>query len=271
MCYRLLAIDLDDTLLDNKCCVSPRTKEAIKKALDKGLYVTLATGRMYRSALPYALELGMDVPLITYQGALVKTSVTKEILYHRPVPLELAKEVIREGEKRGFPSNIYLDDRLYVDRMTPEAEGYLKLAKVPAKEVGDLSSFLTEEPTKVLLMGEESKLNELWPQMAQKFGKQLYITKSKPNFLEFTHPDATKGQGLVAVSRFLGVKKEEIMVFGDSYNDLELFKYAGFSVAMGNAREEVKKQADYITQNNDDDGVAEAIEKLVLNDSGCGR
>jgi len=264
MGFRLLAIDLDDTLLDSRCCISPRAKNAIKEARAKGVFVTLATGRMFRSALPYARELQIDVPLITYQGALVMTSVTKEMLYHRSIPLALARQVVQEGIKEKLSINVYIDDTLYVARITPEIKAYTEIANVPAVEVGSLAAFLNRDPTKILLLGDERRLQEIWDSSAHRFGDALYITKSKGNYLEFTHPLATKGEGLKAVARHLHIKKEEILVFGDSYNDLELFKYAGYAVAMGNARNEIKQRADYVTKANNEDGVAEAIEKLVL-------
>lgn len=264
MTFRLIASDLDDTLLDSRCCISSRVKETIKRARDRGVYVTIATGRMYRSAVMFAEELEIDVPLITYQGALVKTSVTKEVMYHRTVPLELAKEVISHGESEGLAINLYVDDQLFVSKITPEAERYSAVIRVPVQAVGSLQRFLNQDPTKILMIGDEKRLDLLWAEEQEKFGDTLYITKSKPNFLEFTHPQATKGLALSAVAEHLGVAREEIIAFGDSFNDLELLRAAGFGVAMGNARDELKREADYVTASHDDDGVAAAIEKFVL-------
>ncbi|ATW25912.1 Cof-type HAD-IIB family hydrolase [Candidatus Formimonas warabiya] len=264
MSFKLIAVDLDDTLLDSKCCISPRVKEAMKKARSQGVFVTFATGRMYASAVLYAQELGIDLPLITYQGALVKTSATGEVLLHKTIPLDLAREVIQEGEKVGLQTYIYLDDRLYVSVITPEVAAYEKMIRVQATAVGDLGHFLNQEPTKILYLWPEGDLSALWNRMTDLFGRRLYMTKSAPCYVEFTHPETSKGNGLRAVADYLGVKKEEIIVFGDSYNDLDLFRQAGFAVAMGNAWDEVKKAADYVTCSNDEDGVAEAIENLVL-------
>ncbi|MDD2496953.1 MAG: Cof-type HAD-IIB family hydrolase [Desulfitobacteriaceae bacterium] len=262
--FKLIASDLDDTLLDSRGIISPRTKAAIKKAREKGVYVTLATGRMYRSAVCFAEELEIDVPLITYQGALVKTSTTREVMYHRPVPLELARQVIAHGEEKGLTVNLYVEDSLFVKELTPEAARYARVARVPIEAVGDLQKFLDQEPTKVLLIGNEKILEPFWTEEKEKFGESLYITKSKPYFLEYTHPQATKEEGLMAVARHLGVAREEIIAFGDNYNDIDLLRYAGFGVAMSNAPEQVKKEADYVTGSNIDEGVAEAIEKFVL-------
>ena len=264
MKYRLIATDLDDTLLDENCRISPRTKEALRLAQAQGAYVTIATGRMYQSALVYAEELGLDLPLITYQGALVKTSVSKEVIYHRTIPLDLAHQVIEHGMANHLTVNLYLHDQLYVSQLTTAAQHYSHVVRVRAQAVGDLQRFMEEEPTKLLFIGEEKAMDLLWQQEKQIFGDRLYITKSKPKFLEFTHPQATKGYGLATVAEHLGVAKSEIIAFGDSYNDLDLLRGAGLAVAMGNARDELKKEADYITASNVEDGVAAAIEKFVL-------
>lgn len=265
MTIKLIASDLDGTLLNNQREISSRTKEAILRAREMGVVFTLATGRMYRSALPFALELGIDVPLITYQGALVKTSMSKEVIYHRPLPVELAKEIISIGEKEKYNINVYLNDEIYIHRETETIKDYCRAVKVPYTVVDDLSLFLDQDPTKVLFIGEEEPLVNLWGILNKKFENQAYITKSSPHFLEFTHPKANKGEGIFAIAQGLGIKKEEIMAFGDNFNDIELLGAAGIAVAMGNAREELKEKADYITGTNDQDGVAEGIEKFVLN------
>jgi len=260
---RLVAIDLDGTLLDNDLAISFRAKQAIRRAREQGVQVTLATGRMYASAVVYAEELDLDVPLITYQGALVKTSRSGEVLYRRHVPLALARQVIMEARDRGFHVNVYLDDRLYVEAMTGRARDYARIARVPLHPVGDLVEFIREDPTKVLVVAEEQKLDAWARECREFFGQDLYITKSLPHFLEFLHPEATKGRGLTAVAQALGIPPAEIMAIGDSFNDLEMFKFAGLAVAMGNARREIREAADYVTLANDDDGVAEALEKFV--------
>jgi Cof subfamily protein (haloacid dehalogenase superfamily) len=264
MTIKLIASDLDGTLLNENCRISKRTKEAIKCAEKKGVLFTFATGRMYRSALPFAEELGLDLPLITYEGALVKTSRTKEVISHRPLDMDLAKEVITIGDKRNFSINVYVDDEIYVHRETEAVRDYCRVVRVPYTKVDHLQSFLEKSPTKVLYIGAEEELVRLWGELEEEFGDQVYITKSTPHFLEFTHPQATKGDGIQVLSQMLNIKKEEIMAFGDNFNDLPLLGSAGLAVAMENGREELKKEADYVTASNREDGVAQAIEKFVL-------
>ncbi|GAB6179412.1 Cof-type HAD-IIB family hydrolase [Desulfotomaculum defluvii] len=262
--YKMIAIDLDDTLLNTNLKISPRNKEYIKRAKEAGIHVTLATGRMFCSALPYAKELELNLPLITYQGALVKEAQTGEVLIHRPVPLEQAREVIEWGSKLGYHVNVYVNDTLYVEKITPEAEAYQKISRIPAQPVGNLLHFLKEAPTKVLLIGGSEELDTLQEEMTKQYGSTIHICKSKPHFLEFSHPMATKGNALDTLAKGWGLTPAQVIAIGDAPNDLEMIEYAGLGVIMANGDPAVKAKADYVTQSNDNDGVAEVIEKFVL-------
>lgn len=264
--YKLVAIDLDDTLLPNDLTISPRVKEILQQVKDRGIIITLATGRMYRSALPFAQQLAIEVPLITYQGALIINSLTGEILSHYAVPLEQAREIISLVKADfGFHINTYVEDNLYVEGITQEAAGYAKIAGVPLNQVGNILDFLDQEPTKLLFIAAEKQLDALAIRLEQSYSGSLYITKSKPNFLEVLNLKANKGQALETLAQRLKINQGEIMAFGDSYNDLEMLRYAGTAVVMGNARAEIKAVADYVTLSNNEDGVADALEKLILN------
>jgi len=262
--FRLIAVDIDDTLLNDRIEVSTANREALQNAMDVGVAVTIATGRMFRSALPVAEKLGIRTPIITYQGALIRDTVTKEILCERPVPLQLAQMVLEEGYRADIHMNVYVGDSLFVDRITPEGKGYAKLAEVDINPVGNLSDFLKQAPVKILFIADPGVLDRLNRELQDKFGASLYITKSKPNYLEFMHPESTKKSGLEALAQRYGIKQEEIMAIGDSYNDIDMLEYAGMGVAMGNAPDEIKEKADYVTADNNEDGVAKAVEKFIL-------
>lgn len=264
---KLIAIDLDDTLLRTDCTISQRAQAAIKAAIARGVAVTLATGRMYRSARPYALELGLDLPLITYQGALIKSGLSGEELWHRPLPPELAADLINLARAEGIHANIYLDDHLYVERDTAEAQAYSRLARVPYTVEEDLRSRILKSgqgPSKILFIAEPERLDRLAAGLRPGWQKKVQMAKSKNHYLEFTHPEASKGQALAALCRHLHLELKETMAIGDSFNDLDMIEMAGIGVAMGNARPEIKAIADYVTLANDDDGVAEAIQRFVL-------
>lgn len=267
--YRMLATDLDDSLLDDRFAITPADREAIARAVRAGVKVVLATGRMFRSALPYALELGLDTPLITYQGACVRFPEGGGVLYNKPVPFDLALELVERVMPTGYHINVYIDDNLLVKRVTEESRLYWIISKVEPVEVGNLADYLRRvrrDPTKVLVVSAEENLNLLSEELNKVFAGRLHITKSKPYFLEFMHPEATKARALHAVAGYYGIHRENIIAVGDSYNDLEMIDYAGLGVVVANAREEIRRAADFVTRSNTRGGVARVINKFIFNE-----
>ncbi|MCF8011220.1 MAG: Cof-type HAD-IIB family hydrolase [Clostridiales bacterium] len=265
--YKLVALDLDDTLLNTNREISQATRQVLSTAMENGVYVTLATGRMFRSALPFAKDLGIHTPLITYQGALVKHPQNEEVLFHRPVSLDLAVDIVQRIKKYGYHINIYLDDFLYVAEDREEGRRYARLSRIPLEIVGDLEDFMFSsqvDPTKVLVVSEEYLLDELAGELMPVYRDRLHITKSKPHFLEFSHPSGTKGCALHAVADYYGVAQSEVIAVGDSYNDLEMIEWADLGVVMGNAREEIRARADYVTYSNDEEGIEHVFKKFVF-------
>ncbi len=262
MKYKLVAIDLDDTLLKDDLTISERVKKAIKASIDKGTLVTFATGRMYASALPYALDLNLDLPLITYQGALVKYADGREI-YHRPLELSLAREVVEFLKPKNLHINVYLNDILCMEKITEEGKNYSALVGIPIHQIR-FPDDITIPVTKIVLIGDKEELDPVEAEIEERFKDTINSTRSKPYFLEIAHPLATKGNALKKLANSLGIRREEVIAIGDSMNDYDMIEYAGFGVAMANGNEAVKNIADYITTSNEDDGVAEVFEKFVL-------
>ena len=268
MSFKLVAIDLDDTLLDHSRVISPRARAAIRAAVASGVTVTLATGRMYRSALPYARQLELDVPLVTYNGALIRCSGSDETLLHRPLAADTAAELLALFRERGWYVQVYLDDTLYVRERDANARYYEEIAGVEAVVVGDLLWSLPGVPTKLLAMAEPGRIGEINAAVVAAFGDRVYTAASKANYLEITDPGVNKGAALDFLAKRMGITRDAVMAIGDSINDLDMIEYAGLGVAMGNASPRVKAAARAVTAANDADGVAEAIEKYVLQASG---
>jgi len=262
--FKLIAADLDDTLLDDDLRLTDPVKEAIVAVRNAGVQFTVSTGRMFRSAVPYAEELGLDLPLITYQGALVKNALSGEVLLHRPLPLIYARDIIARVHELGYHLNAYLDDVLYMENDTPEGRRYSQISGVKPELVGDLLNILDHDPTKLLAIAGEPQLDRLSAELTPQYAGKVHIAKSKPFFLEFSHPQATKGHALEVLAGHFGIKREEIMAVGDSYNDLEMLEYAGLGVVVANARDDIKKKAGYVTAAPNGAGVVEALEKFVL-------
>lgn len=261
---RLVAIDVDFTLIGSDLKIRDRTKAAIRAAAEAGCIVTLASGRMFRATAPFAEELGIDAPLITYDGALIKAAKTHEVISHRPVSLEQAREVVAYAQQEGLHLNVYMDDTLYVERYDEEALSYMAHAKVEAVAVGDLNTFVNRAPTKLLIITSKEDVDRRLPEFKARFGDRLHVVRSMPRYVEFTAAGVSKGSALAILARHLDVPRSEVMALGDSENDISMLEYAGIGVAVRNAADEVKKAADYVTENQSGDGVAEAISRFVL-------
>ncbi len=265
-------MDLDGTIFGDDLVISARTRAAIGEAQRRGVLVTLATGRMFGSARQIAADLGIHAPLICYQGALVRHSDTGEVLYHKTVPLDLALQVIEETSRRGLHLNVYLNDRLYVARVTPEARYYSSInMDLPIHEVGDLQGWLQAqggaEPTKLVVVTKASDTDRTLETFQGLFGGQLQVTKSHPRFTEFTNVECSKGRALAFLAEVHGIGREEVMAIGDGHNDMDMIAWAGLGVAMPTSPEAVRQVARVICAPLLEDGAAGAIEKYVLGDS----
>ena len=264
MTIKLIAMDMDDTLLDAQQQVGARTREAIRRAMDAGVAVTIATGRMFQSALPFAQELGIHLPLITYNGALIRRGVSGETLFHRPIATDLAQGLADLFQERGWYLQKYVDDRLYVAELDENAKFYADYARVEAIPLGAEFFQMREAPTKMLSMGDLDELNAIRAEVSERYGDRLYLASSKKRYLEMVDVRVNKGESLAFLAEMLGIAQEEVMAIGDSMNDVDMIEYAGCGVAMGNANATVRAAADFITATNSEDGVAVAIEKFVL-------
>ncbi len=223
----------------------------------------IATGRMFRSVLPYARAAGIDEPLVCYQGAAVVEPATGEFLLHEPIPLELAREAIAAVEAEGFGLNCYVDDELFVAEMTPNARRYADFQHIPVTEVGDLLGWIERPPTKLVVVSTPEQLDALRPILVAHFGNRLFIAKSLPHFLELASPAISKGSGLAFVAEHVGFTAAETVAFGDGENDRELLAWAGYGICVENGDEGLKELADWICPGPEEEGVAQAIEAFL--------
>lgn len=223
----------------------------------------LVTGRMFQSVRRYALDAGLDDPVVCYQGAVVAEPTTGRWLLHQPIPLELARETISILNDAGFGLNCYVGDELYVSEITPEARRYADFQQLELHPVGNLLEWISEPPTKLVVIGDPEVLDDLEQRMLARFDGRLYISKSLPYFLEFASPEVTKATGLEFLSEHLGFTRERTVAFGDGENDIELVDWAGYGVAVENAHDQVKEVADLVCPPVDEEGVAQVIESYL--------
>lgn len=262
--YKMLAIDIDDTLINDKKEITPGTAAALGEAAKRGVIVTLATGRMYASASQLASQLGLNVPLITYQGALVKNALDDRVLYERTVPTEAARRVFDYCAEQGLHLQTYYGDTLYVPESNQKALDYAALSNIPFTVYPEFRELADKPSTKLLMIDDPARLDEVALELRALLGDQVHITKSKPHFLEVMHAEGTKGHALAHLADHFGIGLSEVIAIGDSWNDREMLEVAGLGVAMANAVDSLKAIADYVTLSNNEDGVKHVVDKFVL-------
>lgn len=269
---RLLVLDLDGTIVGSSNQIRPTVKRAIQAVQAKGVQVAIATGRMYRSALRFHQDLGSLLPLMSYQGALIKHPADEVISRHLTVPKDLAVQLLdyfdQPDLRQRLSVHAYIDDRLYVRELTPDSVEYAKRSNIEPIVAGRLQDVVAErEPTKLLALCEQPALiDQVLVSLGQLYSpEQLYFTKSVATFFEATHPNANKGNAVQYLAEtVLGLRSENVMAIGDNFNDLEMIQYAGVGVAMGGAPDAVKAQANWVAPDVEADGAVAAIEQFVL-------
>ena len=287
---RLLALDLDGTLLNSRGRLSDRNRKALAQAREIGVRTALVTGRRFRDARPIALELGIDIPLISHNGALTKHARTLETVAVTLLPLETAREVLRVGRSAGgdalvsddpVGAGVMVYDHLSGDN--PALSEYIRWARHihgddfedAVRKVDSIEEYLDHDPVHVAFSGRCEAMRELYEILNRELGSivKIFPTLYAPRdfgLLDVVHPQVSKGTGVAAVAAELGVKADEVMAIGDNVNDLEMLHFAGTSVVMDNAEPVLHEVPGFhVTASNDEDGVARAIEKFCL-DQGPG-
>lgn len=268
---QLLVLDIDGTIAGESNQIREPVKKAIQAAQVKGVKVAIATGRMYRSALRFHQDLDCQLPLMVYQGALIKDPVTDKVYRHWPVSKALALQLLDYFERPELRSllsvHFYINDQLYVRELTQETLFYAERSGIEPLPVGDLRRVLDNEPTKILaLCHDTDTIEHLLGTLRQQYTPaELYLTKSVATFFEATNPWVNKGTAVrYLAEEILGLQASNVMTVGDNFNDVEMLEYAGVGVAMGNAPPQVQAIARWVAPTIEQDGVVAAIETFIL-------
>lgn len=258
---KLIATDIDGTILKYNFQFNQEVKDCIKRLTKEGIKVVLVTGRMHDATTYIAEELGLNTPIVSYQGGLVKSE--GKILYERYINPQRAKEIIKWAKINNVHLNLYMDDKLYVEqddevirRYTGErGSGFL---------VKSFDEIKLDRINKLLVIDfdDENHVNQCQEYLANRF-KDLYFVKSMPYFCEVCNPEATKYHAVCFLKNYWNLKQEEILCIGDQNNDIDLLRAGGIRVAMGNATEELKAVANYITDTVNNNGFVKAVENFV--------
>lgn len=263
----LIALDLDGTLLTSRKTITTRTHKALAAAASRGIHIVFATARPPRSVRAYYHALGIRTPQINYNGALIWDESSRQTLAHTPLAAAHARRAIAFA-RDAFPElccSVEVMDKLYTDRVTSNQAWWTETEKLQGPDyVGPLADILANPITKLMFVGDPAWIADLETTISAHFGAVLGHTRSDPHLLALMAPGISKGTALARIARQLEVPPEAVLAIGDAPNDADMLTFAGTAVVPENAWPAVKPLADMVVPSNDEDGVAIALERLVL-------
>lgn len=266
----LIALDIDGTLIGDDLVIGPDTRKAVAAARRRGVRVSIVTGRMVSSGLRYAHELGLDAPIVGYQGGLIRAMPEPDskrvgkLLRHTPLAAAVAREIVHWTRARGLEPHVNRLERFLLRADDPNADEYSAFMGARAELVPDLSSIIHQPVTKVLAAGDPPLPESLAEAAAERFRGAADVTISHPRFLEFVAPGVSKGRAVRWLARHFRVPLGATLAIGDQWNDLEMISEVGHGTAMPSAPAPVQAAARYIAPPLAEEGVARMIEALVL-------
>ena len=267
---RLVALDIDGTLIGEDLVVGERTRAAVSATAAHGVAVALVTGRMASSAVRFAHQLALRGPIVAYQGGLARcipepdSGRVGRMLWHRPVAAAVAREAIAWSRERGLDPHVNHLERFILRADDPRADDYSAFMGSRAELVPDLLAAIVHPVTKVLAVGEAPRPLEVLAEARAHFAGRADVTISHPRFLEFVAPGVSKGSAVRRLARRLGVSLSQVLAIGDQFNDLEMLVAVGHGVAMPSAPPVVVEAARYVAPPLAHEGAATMIEALVL-------
>jgi len=266
---KLIVLDLDDTLLRDDQSISNRTKAALIKAQENGVKVALASGRSTFGMVACAEELSLAEYggfILSFNGGKMMNYQLKEELFSSSLSLTAVKKLYEISQREGVFIHTYMGNEIITETDNPYTTIASGLSNMPINLVTSFVEGVKEEVGKVLMCGDPDKMKIVEAKLKTELADDFSVMRSKPFFVEFTKKGVTKGTSISHLIQKYGIKREEVMAIGDSYNDQEMITFAGLGVAMGNAPDDIKELADYVTDTNMNDGVAKCVEKFVLRD-----
>ena len=259
MSYRLMAVDMDGTLLNSEGIITEKTVDAIRNLSNTDVIFTISTGRPIHGVKKYNDQLHITGPVITYNGAMIVNAETQEVLFEEGLSREDAEKIWELGERADVTMCIWSNNQLYGNRLDNRIHDYKKLSGVEPL-LADKEHLLNQGITKILWYDEADRIQQFCRELSPELFSQVTFCTSKPVFLEFFSSKVSKAVAMEKIGELYNIRREEMIAIGDGLNDLSMIEYAGLGVAMENAEQAVKDIAQYITASNDEDGVAQVIE-----------
>jgi Cof subfamily protein (haloacid dehalogenase superfamily) len=260
-----VALDLDGTILDMQLNLDPRDVEALHRIIRAGVTVIACTGRPFPGALPWVEKLGLDGPIICYQGAQVRLPDGSTVLDHG-IKHDLAMEVINFARERDLHVQAYRDDKLIVERDRPEAHEYANHAGMEIHVVVDLDAAMGPTTPKLVIVSTAQTLEALLPETRKWWEGRLNVATSMPTYLEFTSVESDKASALAFVCEKLGIPQDQCVAVGDGRNDASMIAWAGLGVAVDGSPPEVIAAADRTIPGPGHGGIKQLADILVGGD-----
>lgn len=261
--YSVIVMDVDGTMVGPDFTVSARLRRAVRSARDTGAIVSIATGRMMRSARRFAMDSGADGPVICYQGALTFSAQTRDVLRHERISPDAAGDTLRLFKSTGAHVNFYLDDEVYVEAVTPWAERYASRMELQLNIVPSLLDLAGRGPTLILAVDETERTETLVISATRLLADRARVTHSLAHFCEVGSHNAGKERALDHLTGILDIPQERFIAFGDGKGDADMLQWAGLGVAMKDSHPETLAAADRIAPGPEEDGVAQIMEELL--------
>ncbi|MEF2919668.1 MAG: Cof-type HAD-IIB family hydrolase [Acutalibacteraceae bacterium] len=265
MKYKIIATDLDGTLLNDNREISRENILSINNAIKQGIIVVPCTGRAVQGITKYEELKSLKMPAVAYNGGMVINLENMDIIYHCPLENFDAKFIIDKGIQLDTNICVWIDNKLYCNKINKYTLDYSKISGVQPIKFRSYKDIQSKVITKVLWYDTEDKISCYLNEMSKIVSKNVSCCTSKPWFLEFFNSATSKALALEKVAEIYNVSNNEIIAIGDELNDISMIEYAGLGIAMNNARSELKLIADYVTENdNNHNGFSQVINKFIL-------
>lgn len=262
---KMIALDLDDTLLMPDCTIPKEVIDALNKAINRGVYVIIATGRIFPSAKKYSSIINSNLPILCYNGAVVKT-VSENVIFSSAIDVPVIKKIAEYCKENNLYLQLYHDDKIIVEKDCNELRIDPDSKNTDCLFVGDLTKADLKSTPKMMILDKPDVIYDLYCKFARLYGRDLNLATSKDYLLEMLPKKVSKSRILNLLCQQMGIYSEEVMTIGDGLNDREMIQWAGLGVAVANATELCRITANYVAKAERSYGVLEAVNKFVLNE-----
>lgn len=263
MKYKLVALDLDGTLLRSNHTISEYSKETLRKLDKKGIKVVIATGRSYSSARHKITDLKLDQPVVCYNGAMVRNGKTHEIIEESSLDPEISRKLVEIARRENIHFHGFYNGEFLHEKVTESSKLYQEVSGLEG-EVVNFDDYFDRKYTKGMFIADHELLLPIEKEIRDLFQGKIYMAFSKPFFLEVMDSSASKANALKRIIEKEGIKREEVIAFGDGLNDAEMLEFARKAIIMKNGTETLREKYENSKYTNDEDGVAKYLEELFL-------